>query len=122
MEVWVPCKARCHARSRMINKLVIENLKHRAVRTLLSAVAIGVQVTMMLTLVGLSEGMLDDQARRSRAIGADIIIRAPDSAAISLSNGFPAKVVDFVRKQPHVVLTTGTLVVPTGDLATITGM
>ena len=44
----------------MINRLVLENLKHRKVRTALSALSIGFQVTMILTVVGLSRGMLED--------------------------------------------------------------
>jgi putative ABC transport system permease protein len=60
----------------LINKLVIENLKHRPVRTLLSVLAIAIEVTMILTLVGLSRGMLDDSARRARGVGADIWIRS----------------------------------------------
>ena len=56
----------------MINKLVLENLKHRWVRTVLSAVVIGVQVTLLLTIVGLSEGMLRDSANRARGVGAEI--------------------------------------------------
>mgnify|MGYP001095816080 CR=1 FL=1 len=46
----------------MINKLVFENLRHRPVRTLLSITAIGIQVTMVLTLVGVSRGILNDVA------------------------------------------------------------
>ena len=41
----------------MINKLVVENLKHRPLRTLLSIVAISIQVTMVLTLVGVSKSI-----------------------------------------------------------------
>ena len=59
----------------MINKLVLENLKHRPVRTMLSISAIAIEVTMILTLVGLSRGMLDESARRARGVGADIWIR-----------------------------------------------
>ena len=61
----------------MINKLVVENLKHRPLRTLLSIVAISIQVAMVLTLVGVSKGMMDEQVRRARGIGADIIVRPP---------------------------------------------
>ena len=50
----------------MINKLVIENLKYRWVRTLLSALVVGVQVMSILTLIGLSEGLLQDSAQRSK--------------------------------------------------------
>ena len=59
----------------LIHRLVLENLKHRPVRTLLSAIAIGVQVTMILTLVGVSEGVLGDIAAHSRGTGADILVR-----------------------------------------------
>ena len=67
----------------MTNKLVFENLKHRPVRTLLGVVLISIQVTMVLTLVGLSEGMLSDQAGRARGVGADILIRPPSSSVIT---------------------------------------
>ena len=59
----------------LIHRLVVENLKHRPVRTLLSAISIGVQVTMILTLVGLSDGMLGQIAERSKGTGADILVR-----------------------------------------------
>ncbi len=48
----------------MINKLVLENLRHRWVRTLLSAMVIGVQVMSILTLIGLSRGLLQESATR----------------------------------------------------------
>ena len=37
---------------------------------MLSAVAVGVQVTMVLTLVGVSRGMLADMANRSRGVSS----------------------------------------------------
>ena len=97
----------------MINKLVVENLKHRPVRTLLSIIAISIQVTMVLTLVGLSKGMLDEQARRARGVGADIVIQAPNSSVIGLNGSglnMPAGIVPFIMKvDPHVVAATGIL-------------
>jgi putative ABC transport system permease protein len=42
-----------------INQFVFANLAHRPVRTLLSILAIAVEVTMILTLVGVSYGTLD---------------------------------------------------------------
>ncbi len=38
----------------LLNRLVFENLRQRPVRTCLSVLAIGVEVTMILTLVGIS--------------------------------------------------------------------
>ena len=60
-------------------------------RTLLSAIAIGVEVTMILTLVGVSHGVLGDMASRSRGTGADIMIRPPDSSVLGFSGNMPEK-------------------------------
>ena len=107
----------------MINKLVIENLKHRPVRTLLSVLAIGVEVTMMLTLVGLSQGMLEDAARRAQGVGADIMVRAPGTSAMSLSaNGINQKMLAFFQQQPHVKLVAGQAVNSIGGINTATGI
>jgi putative ABC transport system permease protein len=107
----------------LVNRLVFENLKHRPVRTVLSAVAIGVQVTMILTLVGVSYGMLNDLAERSRGTGADIMVRPPGSSLIGSSGNMPEAIVTKkVRPLPHVALATGTLVQPIGGINTITGV
>ncbi|MBS1829519.1 MAG: ABC transporter permease [Acidobacteria bacterium] len=107
----------------MINKLVIENLKHRWVRTSLSAAAVGVQVTMILTLVGVSYGTLEDMARRSRGVGADILVRPPGSSIISLSSApMPQKLLEFVRQIPHVAIATGTAVHAIGGTNSVTGI
>jgi putative ABC transport system permease protein len=107
----------------LITKLVVENLKHRWIRTLLSAMAVGVQVTMILTLVGLSFGMIDDFTQRSKGVGADILIRPPGSSIIGLSaSPIPEKLLDFVRGIPHVGLATGTTVHPIGGTNTVTGI
>lgn len=106
----------------MITKLVFENLKHRPVRTLLSVAAIGVQVTMVLTLVGVSRGTLSEVARRSRGVGADILVKAPGSSLIGFSTNFSEKFIPFFRKQPHVKAVAGTLIQPIGGVESITGI
>ncbi len=107
----------------MVNKLVLENLKHRPVRTALSVVAIGVEVTMMLTLVGLSRGMLADVARRARGVGADIVVRPPGTSLIGLSSApMSEKMVDFLLRQPHVTHAVGSMTHPLSGVTTITGV
>lgn len=92
-------------------------------RTLLSAVAIGVQVTMILTLVGVSDGMLGDIAQQRRGTGADIFIRPPDSSILSLSAGtMPERIVDKVRQQPHITFATGSLFESVAPLDTVVGI
>lgn len=70
----------------MLNKLAFDNLRQRPVRTCLSILAIGVEVTMMLTLVGISNGTLHQAARRARGVGAYILVR-PRQVPLLLSRG-----------------------------------
>jgi putative ABC transport system permease protein len=79
----------------MITKLVVANLSQRPIRTLLSILLIAVPVTLMLTLVGLTHGFVSDSGTRARGVGADIIVRSPDSAIMGLSaNSMPEHLVN----------------------------
>jgi putative ABC transport system permease protein len=85
--------------------------------------AIGVEVTMILTLVGISYGTLDETARRARGVGADIIVRPPASSIISLSSSpMGEKLVPFLMQQPHVAFATGTMGQPLGGFEVLTGI
>src|ERR1700743_274022 len=107
----------------MINKLVIENLKHRWVRTLLSALVIGVQVMSILTLIGLSRGLLSDSAQRAVGTGADIFLKPDTGGTISFSSAqVNEKFVDFVRKQPHVTSAVGVLMVSVETITSLSGV
>lgn len=105
----------------MINKLVIENLKHRWVRTLLCALVVGVQVMSILTLVGLSRGMLEDSAHRASGTGADIWLKP--GGTFSLASGqVLEKFVPFVAKQPHVKQAVGVLMIPLQLITMVNGV
>jgi putative ABC transport system permease protein len=107
----------------LINKLVLSNLAHRPVRTILSVLAIAVEVSMILTLVGVSYGTLDGTARRARGVGADIMIRPPGSSIIGLSTApMSDRLVNFVSTQPHVALATGTAIQPLSGFDSVTGL
>jgi putative ABC transport system permease protein len=106
----------------LVNRLVLENLKHRPVRTLVSALAIGVQVTLMLTLVGVSRGMVEDALQRTRGVGADVVIRPPDSSLFSFSSAFPEGILRVVRQHSEVAIATGTFVYPIGGVDSVTGI
>jgi len=107
-----------------LNKLIFANLTHRPVRTLLSVLAIAVEVTMILTLVGVSHGTLDSTKERARGIGADIIVRPAGSSVISSLSSAPLsdKFIALLEKQPHVVLATGTVLQSIGGFDSITGL
>lgn len=94
----------------MINKLVIENLKHRWVRTLGSALIVGILVASIITLIGLSRGMLEESAARAKGTGADIVLRRDTGATISLQTGqISDKFLAKIRSQPHVAQAVGVL-------------
>ncbi|MEI4878480.1 hypothetical protein, partial [Klebsiella pneumoniae] len=82
----------------LLNRLVLANIRHRPVRTLLSVLAITVEVTMILTLVGVSYGTLDESARRARGVGADVLVRPPGSSILHLGYGMNQSLVPFFMK------------------------
>lgn len=87
-----------------MNKMVFSNLVHRPLRSAISIVAIAVEVTLILLIVGLSIGIMNDSAERQKGIGADIMVSPPGSSFISGITGAPVsiKVADRLRKLPHV--------------------
>ena len=107
----------------MIAKLVFENVRHRPLRTLLSILLIAVPVTLILTLVGLSHGYLEDSAKRTRGIGADVVVRAPNSSLMQFSGATISQgIVNFLAKQPHVKLATGVIGHSFGGWNQVTGI
>lgn len=105
------------------NRFVLSNLTRRPIRTILSVLAIAVEVTMILTLVGVSYGTLDGTARRARGVGADILVRPPGSSIISLSTApMSDKLVPLLASQPGVATAMGTVVQPLQGLDTVTGL
>ena len=107
----------------LVNKLIVANLGHRPLRTLLSVIAIGVEVTMILTLVGVSNGTLDATARRARGVGADVLVRPPGSSLISLSTApMSEKLVSVLAERPGVAIVTGTVVQPLSGFDSLTGV
>jgi putative ABC transport system permease protein len=93
-------------------RLVLENLKHKPMRSLLSVLLIGVPVTLVLSLVGLSHGLSEDSQRRARGIGADVIVRGSSAkAAVSFSGAtIDERYLPFIEKQPHVKMALGVVV------------
>jgi putative ABC transport system permease protein len=107
----------------LLNKLIFANLGHRPVRTLLSVLAIAVEVTMILTLVGVSYGTLDGTAERAKGVGADILFRPPGSSAIALSSApMTDKLPAVLMQEPHVSFAMGTMVQPLSGFDSITGL
>src|ERR1700737_2210806 len=89
----------------------------------LKRAAIGVEVTMILTMVGISYGTLDETACRARGVGADIVVRPPATSVISLSSTpMSQDLLPFFMKQTHVTFATGTIIQPLSGFDTLTGI
>jgi putative ABC transport system permease protein len=86
-------------------------------RTLLSIMLIGTPVMLILTLVGITHGFMEDSRRRAQGVGADIIVRPPGSSFTSGATApMPQKLVERLAREPHVVQSTGVVQASTGKL------
>lgn len=88
----------------MMNKMVVANLVHRPIRSLVSVVAIALEVTLILLIVGLCYGIMNDTKNRNAGIGFDVIVQPPGSSFFQGITGapVPVKVADILRRMPHV--------------------
>ncbi len=87
-----------------MNRLVISNLVHRPLRSLISIFAIALEVTLILLIAGFSYGMLNDSRTRQAGIGADLLVQPPGSSNIVGLTSAPmsVKVGQKVAALPHV--------------------
>jgi putative ABC transport system permease protein len=87
-----------------MNRMILANLLSRPARSLISIAAVALEVVLILLMVGLSLGMLNDGKARQRGIGADILVQPPGSSFIVGLTGAPVsvKVADVLRGIPHV--------------------
>jgi putative ABC transport system permease protein len=87
-----------------MNKMIVANLAYRPIRSLISIVAVAIEVTLILLIVGFALGILEDSKTRQQGIGADVLVRPPGSSMLNAFNSasVPVKVADVLAKQPHV--------------------
>ena len=87
-----------------MNKLVLANLIHRPMRSVISAAAIAIEVVMMVSVAAIFLGQIDGQKIRTNGIGADLIVRPPNASFVAGLGGAPvsARNVEAFRKLPHV--------------------
>jgi putative ABC transport system permease protein len=96
----------------MINKLIVSNILHRPIRTVVSVLAVAIEVAMVVLVVGLCHGLVDDSAKRVEGVGADILVRPPGSSFM-MGMGeapMPIKIGDRLAELPRVLAVTPTIV------------
>lgn len=89
-----------------MNKLVLGNVLHRPLRTAISVVAVAIEVVMILSIVAIMVGMVNNARTQRSGIGMDIIVSPPNSSFISSVGGapIPAKIAGVLAKLPHVAV------------------
>jgi len=89
----------------MMNKMVVANLVHRPIRSLITASAIALEVTLILLVVALFYGLLNGSKESQVGIGWDLTVTPPGSSALIGMSGAPisVKVGDVLSRVPHVV-------------------
>jgi len=110
-----------------MNRMIVGNLVHRPLRSLISVVAVALEVTLILLIVGLSLGMLRDQRTRNAGIGADVIVLPPGSSFLAGLTGAPMPIKignEVLAKLPHVdrVAPVVTTISSAGTLEIIAGI
>ncbi len=96
----------------MVNKLIIANVLHRPIRTIVSVLAVAIEVAMVMLVVGLCHGLVNDSAHRVEGVGADILVRPPGSSFM-MGMGeapMPIKIGDRLAELPRVLAVAPTVV------------
>src|SRR6266436_660911 len=88
----------------MMGELIVRNLLHRPLRTIVGVMAVAVEVALVVLIVGLTSGLLTETAKRIEGIGADIMLQPP-SASFFLAFGsapMPIKIGDKLAELKYV--------------------
>jgi putative ABC transport system permease protein len=109
----------------LTNSMIVANILHRPMRTIVSIVGVAIQITLILLVVGITTWMRVDAGKRQEGIGADIMFRPPNSQLLWLSGtpmpmGFKEVLenIDGVKIASPVLVQTTT----TGGLSNIFGI
>ena len=87
-----------------MNKLVLGNLVHRPLRSIISAFAVAIEVIMILSIAAIMFGMLNASRDQQAGVGGDLIVRPGAASTIIATSAAAAdvRVADVLRKLPHV--------------------
>ena len=69
--------------------MVLGNVVYRPVRTIVSVLAVAVEVTLVVVIVGLTSGMVQETAKRIEGVGADVMLQPPSASVFLAFSGAP---------------------------------
>jgi putative ABC transport system permease protein len=87
-----------------MNRLILGNLLHRPLRSVISIFAVAIEVVMILSIVGLMLGNLNNTGTRTIGIGMDVIVKPDNGTAMQGIGGAPLslKIANVLKTIPHV--------------------
>jgi putative ABC transport system permease protein len=91
--------------------LAAANVMHRKTRTLVSVLAVAMEVAMVMVLVGLASGTLGEIANRLENVGADVLFQPPDASLLlgATAAVMPVRYIEIMKTVPGVVDATPVL-------------
>jgi len=73
--------------------MIVQNVLHRPVRTLITVIGIAVEVMLVILVVGLTTGLMTESAKRTEGVGADIMVQPPSASVFMAFSGAPMPIV-----------------------------
>jgi len=89
-----------------MNKLIFANLLRRPMRSVISVLAVSIEVIMILSIVGIFMGMLNNQNKRTNGIGADLMLLPSNASFFNGVGGASMPIGDeeALHSLPHVAV------------------
>jgi putative ABC transport system permease protein len=69
--------------------MILQNVLHRPLRTLITVLGIAVEVTLVILVVGLTTGLMTESAKRTEGVGADVMVQPPSASVFLAFSGAP---------------------------------
>ena len=90
--------------SKIMIKLILGNLVHRPLRSVISALAVAIEVIMILSVVALFYGMVNGSRSETTGIGMDMIVHPGAATAIMMTSSASAdvRIAKVLEALPHV--------------------
>jgi putative ABC transport system permease protein len=88
----------------MMHEMVLRNVIHRPMRTAVCLLAVAVEVSVVVLVVGLTTGLITETGKRIEGVGADVMLQPP-SASVWLgfsSAPMPIKLREKIEQIRHV--------------------
>ncbi len=84
--------------------MISQNVLHRPLRTFITVLAVAVEVTLVIIVVGLTSGLLLESAKRTEGVGADIMVQPPSASVFMAFGGAPMPITigDKLRQLEYV--------------------